>query len=335
MWMLDNRTPFAADRSWQRGPDGGHRWCVAVRATYTLSGEGALQLADVQRPAALLPEYSGEPGRSSLRAEVDVALCKPTTDVILNATAYTPHDRPAAAIDVALRVGPIDKRLRVFGPRTYRRGALGLVASPPEPFVRQPIAYEYAYGGTDTSDPDPARHMIDLRNPVGRGATSRRDTAVGQAAHQLEYPRGTPDQTGPAGFGPLASYWSPRLELQGRYDTAWLEHRRPLLPEDFDPRALQCAPADQQASLRGGEEVELSGLTPAGTCRFRIPRVALALTSRFGRRRVDHPARLCTVLIEPDDERLTLVWQSELAVGATQLEYLDVTEISLNAGGVP
>jgi hypothetical protein len=41
------------------------------------------------------------------------------------------------------------------------------------------------------------------------------------------------------------------------------------------------------------------------------------------------------VLIEPDDERLTLVWQSELAVGATQLEYLDVTEISLNAGGVP
>ena len=36
MWMLDNHTPYAAERSWTRDARGVHLWIVAVRATFDL-----------------------------------------------------------------------------------------------------------------------------------------------------------------------------------------------------------------------------------------------------------------------------------------------------------
>lgn len=72
----------------------------------------------------------------------------------------------------------------------------------------------------------------------------------------------------------------------------------------------------------------LLNLSPEGTLAFELPRVSLELTSRFGRRRQTHdPACLATVLIEPDERRLSLVCQSSLRVAAPDADYLDVTEV--------
>jgi lipopolysaccharide biosynthesis protein len=53
----------------------------------------------------------------------------------------------------------------------------------------------------------------------------------------------------------------------------------------------------------------------------------LAFSSRFGRRREEHGPRLITVLVETEERRVSLVWQSVLRVSAEQADYLDETEI--------
>jgi len=50
-------------------------------------------------------------------------------------------------IDVAFRVGPMTKAVRVFGDRRWRRGVSDLGPSSPEPFDRIPLVYERAFGG--------------------------------------------------------------------------------------------------------------------------------------------------------------------------------------------
>jgi hypothetical protein len=46
----------------------------------------------------------------------------------------------------------------------------------------------------------------------------------------------------PAGFGPIACHWQPRVGFAGTYGDAWVANRLPLLPDDFDDRFFQSAP---------------------------------------------------------------------------------------------
>ena len=329
MWALRNRTGYAAERNWTRDRDGIHWWVVAVRATFQVGGGGRLELGDEQPPPVLAPEYFGEPGASSLRYDSDLLSVKPGTDVIVHASAHAPGGRAAATVAVAVRVGALEKRLVVHGDRVYYRGTSGLTTTAPRPFAERPIRYEMAFGGRDLGDPDPRNHRIDDRNPVGVGFAVRTATLINQAAHSIEYPSGDPAQRGPAGFGPVDAAWMPRRALAGTYDQRWSQSKRPLLPDDYDPRFAMGAPADQQLAqpLAGGERVVLTNLTREGSLAFDLPRVVLEFSSRFGRRREEHGARLATVLIEPEERRLSLVWQSALRVSAEQADYLDETEI--------
>lgn len=328
MWALDNRTPYAADRNWTRDKDGLHWWLVAVRATFGIGRGGQLTLADEQLPPVLAPEHFGEPGASSLRYDSDLLAIKPSTDVVLVASAHAPRGRPAASVPVVLRVGPLEKTLVVHGERAYFEG---LATTSAVPFVTREIRYELAFGGSDLSDPDPKNHRLDERNPVGRGIVPRGTKHA--PAHAIEYPVGNPASQGPAGFGPIDWGWLPRRALAGTYDAKWVDRKKPLLPDDYDPAFALCAPTDQRTStpLRGGEKVGLLNLSPEGTLVFELPRRELKLRSRFGRKVRDHGAMLATVIIEPDDHRLSLVWQSALRVPAPDADYLDITEIEERA----
>ena len=57
MWALDNQTPFAAERGWVRDRDGAEIWLVAVKASFLLLDDGTTQLAEVQEPVHLAPEF--------------------------------------------------------------------------------------------------------------------------------------------------------------------------------------------------------------------------------------------------------------------------------------
>jgi hypothetical protein len=316
MWALDNRTPFAADRFWVRDRDGGEIWLVAVKGTYNISPNGATTLADKQVKVFLTPQYSGESGKSSLLYDSDLPRTKVTTDIIVNGSAYAPRGRPTMAVNVSLRVGETVKSLRVIGDRVWKSGLLGPWLSwPAVPFVKMPISYERAFGGEDLSSKKPA---WDRRNPVGTGFVAKRSHLAGKRAPNIYVTRkGAPKwfrKPRPAGFGAIASHWSPRVELAGTCDEKWEAERAPLLPEDFDDRFYQCAPPDQQTTrfLKGGERVELRNLTRDGYLAFHLPRVVLGFQTDFGQEPVNHRSSLHTIILEPDVPRVLMVWHSAL-----------------------
>ena len=326
MWCLDNRTPLAAERNWIRDKDGVHWWLVAIAATYDIDDRGGLELADEQLPPLLAPEYFGDAGQSSLRRDSDLLEAKPGTDVIVHGSALAPGGRPAESVPVTLRLGSIDKRVVVFGERVYYEGAVGQTTTSPTPFVEQPIRYESAFGGGDVSDPDASKWKLDERNPVGRGFAGK---DANTPAHTIEYASGRPNATGPAGFGPIDRGWLPRRPLAGTYDAGWIESRKPLLPTDYDPAFGLSAPADQRSPvpLLGGERMAVSNMTPEGMLVVELPRKRFALSTRFGTKEHEHGAHLTTVLLETEERRLSLVWQSALRVRSPEVDHLDETTI--------
>lgn len=315
MWQVDNRTPFAAERGWVRDRDGAEVWLVAVKCTFDIGPDGSTEIAKEQPPVLRVPEYHGEPGKSSIKYEADLVLTKKTTDVLVVGHAHAPGSQPVGELDVGFRVGPVAKMLRVFGDRAW--GTFGPGA--PRPFTKMPLAYERAFGGVDRQSEQPDRDW-DWRNPVGTGFAVNKSHLDGIAVPNVEYPNqllnSWTDRPPPAGLGAIASHWQPRAGFAGTYDDKWMTTRQPLLPEDFDERFYQCAPVDQQAPefLRGGEPVALLNLAPGGDLRFMLPKIYLGFDTRFhdGSREIHKGRKLHTVIIEPDFPRVSLVWHSAL-----------------------
>jgi hypothetical protein len=315
MWQVDNRTPFAAERGWVRDRSGAEVWLVAVKCTFDIKPNGSTEVAEEQPPVLRVPEYHGEPGKSSIRYEADLVLTKRTTDIIVVGHAYAPGGRPITETEVGLRVGPVQKILQVTGDRAW--GVTG--RSSPEQFVKMPLVYERAFGGVDKKSPRLDRDW-EWRNPVGTGFAVSRDNVTGLALPNVEYPDepvgSWSDRPRPAAFGAIASHWQPRASFAGTYDDSWMKERMPLLPHDFDDRFFQCAPQDQQAPafLRGGEPVVLHRLTPAGELRFVLPKIFLGFDTRFydGSREIHKERKLHTVIVEPDYPRVSLVWHTAL-----------------------
>lgn len=315
MWQVDNRTPFAAERGWVRDREGAEVWLVAVKATFDILPDGSTIPSKDQPPVLRVPEYHGEPGKSSIKYEADLVLTKKTTDVIVVGHAYAPGGKPATELDVGFRVGPVQKVLRVFGDREW--GALGPTS--PQRFTKMPIVYERAFGGVDRKSPNPDRDW-DWRNPVGCGYAVSKVHLDGRAVPNIEWRdrpiRSWDDRPAPAGFGAIASHWQPRAGFAGTYDDRWMKTRQPLLPDDFDDRFFHCAPADQQAPqfLTGGDPVVLLNLTPGGDLRFALPKIHLGFETRFydGSREIHKLRKLHAVIVEPDFPRVSVVWHSAL-----------------------
>lgn len=314
MWQVDNRTPFAAERGWVRDRNGAEVWLVAVKCTFDIKPDGSTEVSSVQPPVLLVPEYYGEPGKSSMRYDTDLVLTKKTTDVILNGHAYAPKNKPVTKLDVEMRVGPVTKKLCAYGDRAW--GTFG--ANSPQLFGKMPLVYERAFGGVDHKSAHPERDW-EWRNPVGTGFAASQFHLSGIQLPNIEYPNKlfSGSSTLPAGFGPICSHWQPRAGFAGTYDDQWMKTRQPLLPEDFDDRYFQCAPVDQQPPvfLRGDEPVALMNLTPQGNLNFNLPRVILGFETRFydGSRELHKTRNLHTVIIEPDFPRVSLVWHSALS----------------------
>src|SRR5262245_48236524 len=102
MLQLDNRTPYAADRTIVMDKTGEKSWVVAVKATYQVRMDGTTELAEKQNPPLYSPDHIGEPGKSSIRHEADLIPTKPATDVLVNGHAYAPAGRPTQSVDVSI-----------------------------------------------------------------------------------------------------------------------------------------------------------------------------------------------------------------------------------------
>lgn len=341
MWALDNMTPYAAERTCVLDKNGARRWVVVVKATFDIESDGSTKLADEQVPPVLVPEFLGKDGESSLKYDTELTNDKPGTDVVLHGTAHAPGGRPVSKLDVELRVNAQRKVLRVFGDRLWERELSGeVVPGPTKPFVTMPIVYERAYGGYDKSNPDPAKQKLFGPNPVGVGVVLDRSKLIGTPAPNIEHPTVTGRAERAAGFGPIACHWQPRVRYAGTYDGKWFKERKPLLPDDFDPRYHMCAPEDQQfiPHLRD-VEIELTNLTPSGRLLFRLPKIYLTFETHFSRGEpAQHRAKLHTVTIEADKPRVMLAYHTSLACHhryddiddtlIRELPYLDLRSVS-------
>lgn len=308
MWQVENATPFAAAGNWTRDRNGAEVWLVAVRCTFDIAANGTTIPADEQPPPVLAPVFRGDPGKSSMVCDSDFYLAKPTTDLLLNGSAFAPGGKPTTQVDATMRVGDISKTLRATGDRIYKSGLRGSV----QPFTEMPLVYERAYGGGEPEPPkNPDRPKFDERNPVGSGFVPEE----GRSAPNVEY-SGVSLSSKPAGFGAIPPNWKPRSRHAGTYDAAWQKDRCPLFPDDLDDKFFLCSPEDQRPSeyLRGGEEVELVNLTPSGRLAFQLPRLAFGFETYFrGGDIVQHRGKLHTVILEPSVPQVILVWRTELA----------------------
>jgi len=319
--IVENRTPFSASKFIVPDPDGQEMILLVVAASFVSAGATTLKVAEQQRPVCDADQYYGDPASSSVRFEADLALVKPSVDVVVVGHAYAPRGRSAPSVPVHMSVGDIRKDLLVTGDRFWRVGPLGASPSSPQPFERMPIVFERAFGGIDQRAPDPAQHAFELRNLVGvglQGAPSR-DPAIQTEVPNIERPgammRSRSDRPEPAGLGVVSRGWSPRLQYAGTFDARWLDERWPMMPTDFDSRFNQCAPHDQQSrTLQGGEPVRLVNLTEHGDWQFRLPTIRIPVALVYDDHHAPASLRLDTIVIEPDVRRVTLTSRTAIRV---------------------
>ncbi|PTL82295.1 DUF2169 domain-containing protein [Vitiosangium sp. GDMCC 1.1324] len=314
MPTLENLTPFAATDFLSLTKEGVECLVLVVAGSFVMPAPGRtstapLSLCDEQLAPRAEDVYWGEPEKSSLRYETQATYTRPATDVLLHGRAWAPRGRKVTRMQVAVRVGSLEKRAVVSGTRVWYRSLVGLSASDPLPFESLPLRYEHSFGGTSAS-------QYEARNPVGVGFYESAKEALDKPLPYIEEPqapvRSWSDRPAPCGFGPVARHWQPRLGLGGTYDAEWMERRAPLWPMDFDERFLQAAPQGMQASphLRGGEPVVLEGVSPEGPIAFSLPAPRLLARCTFARRRERRRMTLDTVYLEPEERRLVLVWRA-------------------------
>lgn len=215
---------------------------VAARVSYDLvlqrDGHAQLRFSPEQSPLCKSDEHYGDPVRTSIQYESDLAPYKPRTDVIINATAYAPGDKPAAVFGVAVRVGERTKLLRIHGPRVWRLGLTGWSIDAAKPIASLDLRYEYASGGFYE---EKGKLLASPTNPVGMGwypteylRHCKTDTlpapqieSATQAIHSIS------KVVPPEGYGVIGRGWRGRIEHSGTADETWQKERHPLLPTDF------------------------------------------------------------------------------------------------------
>jgi len=333
---LINLTRFAAERLQTLDRDGRETLLVVVKAAFDIQ-HGRVTPSEEQQPVRLGDEYYGEPGESSLRHAADSALLKPATDVLLQGNAY-PRQKGDTQVDVSLRVGGVKKIVRVFGDRRWSK-SLGMAKiSKPEPFDRVPLVFERAFGGSDLSDPD--KPDCCPGNPVGVGFCregSKPDfdaKPLPNLEDRAQLLRSPSDRVEPACFAPVAPNWSPRVGFAGTYDEKWQAEQMPLLPEDFDDRFHQVAPAEQVYSgfVTGGEPVEVTGATPEGRFLFSLPKAQPEVQIRIEDELIAPECMCDTVVIDAERAQLSMVWRARLSVHG-RVEDVVWVKVSLLGGG--
>jgi hypothetical protein len=258
-------------------------------------------------PGATLAEadelFADATGNGSLRTPSDLGGPKAGTDIILLGDAVAPHRRAVPQLDVTVRFGPLHRLLRVFGMRTWHKGFFGgLKLTEPQPFESCPLRWELAFGGEG-----------DSINPVGSGRAGPTPNAQPPRIEDPFAPIVDANSRPlPAGVAPVAAHWPLRATA-------------PM----GDPRREHVAAPGLTTSgfLRGGEAFELTGLVAEGEIRGALPRTALRVEYRSQSAASEAFAALDTVIVQPTERNLTLVWRLHLPA-VDELHTVRVTEVA-------
>lgn len=231
-----------------------------------------LTFFDFQRPEEPLREKDMWPFVQDELGEdviLDMGLPKVHAEVLLSAKCFTPNGKPLQGCEVSWSLGPLKKKLYVFGERRWKSVAPRVyAAADPEPFTRMDLTWKNAFGGPAFKD-----------NPQGKGHYGRDAGQSPRVLPNVEYPNAliasVDDKPRPAGFLPLDVMAPQRMARQGTYDDKWLGEDYPHYPKDMDWAFFNTAPEDQWLKdkfFEGKESVYLENLHPEkDKLAFRLP----------------------------------------------------------------
>lgn len=275
---------------------------VVAKATCDLVPDGP---AAVRAAAAPPSRERTEPGpRGALSVyPSDLAPFKVRADVALVGHAHAPPGG-ATEMEVRFKFGEegrgFDRKLLVFGDRTWVKSGAFYKLSAPERFLQVPLSLDRAFGGKGSE-----------KNPAGLGFfTGTPKSPVPMA--NLEDPNSrvrTPKQSpDPACFAPLST--------AARDPGDSPDPAARSLPERFDWTRHQAAPPAQRLPfLRGDEPFEIAGIHPKlPVIKGTLPGVAVRCTAERQKAKEDIPMRLDTVFFDMDEKTVTLVWRGTLTV---------------------
>lgn len=313
--------------------DGREFLSLVVKRTFEFPDEpqGSILPCAEQKDLVYADEYPGEPDLTACTWETDFAFRKGRCDVIVNGSAHAPGGQSCTKVQVGLRIGGITKTFHVFGERRWQQFGPSYVPTDPAPFVRQPISYQTAFGGTDRLDRNNSMPPVYEANPVGTGWASKAngDFVEGvllPATQAVDESISSPFANyRPMAFGPYGRGWPERLKFAGTYDQHWIDEVFPFLPKDFDERYYQSAPQDQQIPHpRSGTQVALLNLTVRGREAFTLAHCELPITIfRKGQVALQREVLPDTVLMDTDARSLAMVWRVEVPVQKTLTEFTE------------
>lgn len=287
---------------------------VIVKACFDLAQNLPAQFSDDCPEFQNDVLYKDDIGRSLAWAN-DLERYKPNFDFLVIGSFFAPEGKAVPQSMVGFQFGPMEKRLRIIGPRIATVDGDGQWSvTPATPISELPLRWEFSAGGLD-----------DDRNPFGMGveAMPREDNCPGSyytlpLIEAAEDPPWTPVRSVvPANMVPEPSFFSSRNKKTGTRDRRWALFRAPLPPLDFDPSVANSAPAGQQAvgEPYGHEVMRFANMHPKHTIFSAslpesVPFVAFA---PVGADRA-YPVwlKLDTIVAQPDQEKLTLLWRAPL-----------------------
>lgn len=323
-----------------RDAAGGDVFGFLVKRVYSIDGDGNCLPVLPTPPFLDADLYWRDPQYSSLRYEAELAAFKPATDVVVVGRVHAPGGELAIQLVVSITVGTVRKRITVFGDRTATLHGGGRLPtfSDPLPFSSIPLVYERAYGGVDRADPLEFSYP---RNPVGCGVVIDPATTGTVALPNFEDPndllaperlilneaRNWNRQPLPQGMGWFGKTWYPRMSFVGAMpgwvdaNAAMREEALGLVPPgqvslarqfrlpSFDARFCNGASYGLALPyLRGDETVQLRHLSPRGMDHVRLPGGAPTIVADIGMGETAPDVHLYTVMIEPEQARLTVIW---------------------------
>ena len=315
---IENRTPFTFEALFVSDENGVPLCVPIVKATFTIAEGGVLDAAEEPLPVETAGTLNGDDPEASYAYEPETAFFKPATDVALIGHAHATA-RGQTEVLTGIRVGPVQKLVKVIGDRFIARRAGVARASAPQPIERIPLVYERAFGGWDRRHADASRHSVEPRNPAGTGY---RDPAIDGdddvRLPNLEDPdqpfRAYGERPSPACFGFVSPHWEPRRRFAGTYDEQWDRTRRPLLPRDFDRRFFNAASPGlvAQGYLNGNEPVVVLNASPEGRLTFDLPGLPppVCRYELRGGTPTMLETRLDTVIVNTDSRLLILIWRA-------------------------
>lgn len=275
-------------------------WVLSVICKGTLDlTPGELRLAARQDPITVSDQFMGGNRNASLYQPSDLVPYKPRVDIALVGWAYAAEGSRAESVVARLTVGELDKAITVLG-------EAGGAGPKYQPFTSAPLAYEYAAGGAATL------------NPVGVSST-----AGGPRPRLLPGPTSSQpgaDEVATAGFGPIAAHWPTRRRLlHGKQPPSVTSNGGELsLPNDFDLRYFNSAPADQQAhELAPGTPIVLEHLHPThALLRTRLPKMSpQVFVLRADGERYEQVATIDTLWIDTQRMVANVTWRAVVELG--------------------